>query len=505
MVASVRPGYVPDVSGAAYSADDGGATLRARVARGTAWSMAASVATLLARTIVAVLLARLLTPAQYGLAGMALVFTALVMLLSDLSLGAALVQRTSIDEDDRSTVFWITVAVGILLTLTGVALSGPIATFFKQPRVQPLLAVLSISFLLLSLQTTQASLLQREMRFRAIATRLTSGVVVGGVVGVTAAALGAGAWALIAQQLAVTGTSTVLLWMQSSWRPRFVFAPRRLRSLGGFGLRVFGSGLVNYINRNTDNVLVGRYLGSGALGAYSVAYNVILLPITQLTGPLQSTLFPAYASIQHDAKRVADIWLRVTTVVTGLVAPAMVGLAIVAPDFVHVLLGHRWQAATPVVQILAFVSLGQAISGLGWRVLQAMDRAGVVLNFSLGGMVLTVASFVVGLRWGIVGVAASYACVAIPIAVVFAGVAARALDVPLIRLWSAVRGAFESTLLMAAALFVVRAGLAGQAASVRLAVLVFAGAAVYVPVCAWRVPLIRAELGRLHRRLRSAR
>ena len=148
-----------------------------------------------------------------------------------------------------------------------------------------------------------------------------------------------------------------------------------MRSLGGFGLNVFGSGLVGYINRNADNVLVGRYLGSAALGAYSVAYNVMLLPIAQLTSPLQAALFPAYARVQRDEERVASIWLRVTTVVASLVAPAMVGLAVVAPDFVHVVLGQRWAAAAPVLRILAIVVLVDSISSLGQRTLQAMDRA----------------------------------------------------------------------------------------------------------------------------------
>ena len=492
------------VSDADYAADGAAAgKLRSRVASGAAWSMGASLAVLASRAAVAVVLARLLTPAQYGLAGMALLFTSLVLLVSDFQLGAALIQRPMIDEADRSTVFWAAAGMGTLLTLGGVAASGLVASFFKQPAVQPMFAVLSISFLLMSLQVTQQSLLQREMRFKAISVRIAASVIVGGVVAIIAAVLGAGAWTLIAQQLAVSATSTLLLWTFSPWRPHLIFSRARLRSLGGFGLNVFGSGLVGYINRNTDNILVGRYLGSAALGAYSVAYNVMLLPLTQLISPLQGALFPAYSRVQSDEKRVASIWLRVTTVVASLVAPAMVGLAVVAPDFVHVVLGQRWAAAAPVLRILAIVVLVDSISSLGQRTLQAMDRARIVLNFSIVGMIFTVASFVIGLHWGIVGVAAAYACVAIPIAIAFSYVTARTLSVPFVRLASAVRGVFEATSVMLAALVLASLSLDGASPAVRLALMVLLGTLVYIPLCAWRVPLLRVELDGIRRRRRT--
>lgn len=499
-------GYVAAVSDAEYEYGSDAAvpgTLRAKVASGTAWSMGASLAVLLSRAVVAVVLARLLTPAEYGLAGMALLFTALVLVVSDVSLGAALVQRRSIDELDRSTVFWTSVAIGTGLTIGGIAVSGLVASFFRQPDVQPMLAVVSISFLLMSLQMTQASLLQREMHFRAGAVRIAGSVVVGGIVAVVAALLGAGAWTLIAQQLAVSATSVVLLWTVSAWRPKLMFSRARLRSLGGFGLSVFGANLVGYVNRNADNVLVGRYLGTGALGIYSVAYNVMLLPLSQLIVPLQDALYPAFARVQHDKERVAGIWLRVTTVVAGIVAPAMAGLAVVAPDFVDVVLGRRWAAAAPILRILALVTLVQSVSSLGQKMLQALDRARTVLHFSVAGMILTVASFVVGLRWGIVGVASSYACVAVPIAVAFSCVTARALSVPLARLGSSVRGVFEATSVMVVVALVAQASLDGTSSAVRLALTIVAAALVYVPMCAWRVPLVRVELRRLLRRRRA--
>ena len=189
-----------------------------------------------------------------------------------------------------------------------------------------------------------------------------------------------------------------------------------------------------------------------------------------------------------------------TTVVASLVVPAMAGLAVVAPDFVHVVLGPRWAAAAPILRILAFVTLAQSISSLGHKMLQGVGRAGIVLHFSIGGMILTVGSFVVGLPWGIVGVATAYACVAIPIAVAFSYITARTLSVSVARLASALRGVFEASSVMVAAILLVEFGLDGMAPAIRLVLVILVGVLVYVPLCAWRVPLLRVELGRVRRR-----
>ena len=251
--------------------------LRSSVVSGAAWSLL-SVATMqLSRFVVAILLARLLTPREYGIAAMALVFTTLVFIFSDV--GGALVQRRQVTEADRSTVFWTTFTVGLLFTIGGVAAAGPIADFYGEPQVRPLFIALSFTFVLTSLQVTQASLLQRELRFRALTGRRMASVVVGGVAGIVIATLGYGPWALVGQAIAVSVVSTTLLWVLSPWRPTLTFSPASLRDFGGFGLNVLGARLVAYFNRNTDALLVGRVLGSSTLGLYSVAYTIVVLPL----------------------------------------------------------------------------------------------------------------------------------------------------------------------------------------------------------------------------------
>jgi polysaccharide transporter, PST family len=477
-------------------------SLRSSVMRGLKWSAAIVVTNQLARIATSLVLVRLLAPHDYGLAGMALLFSSLVLAFSDLGLGAGLVQRHSITEEDRSTVFWTSFAVGLVLMLVGMALAAPLAQFFHQPGVRPLFMVVSVSFLFVALQTTQASLFQRAMNFRAISVRSIGSNLAAAAVGITVAVLGGGAWALVAQQLTMSVLGALLLWLASSWMPRLTFSFRSLRTLGGFGLTVLGSRFLDYLQGNTDNLLVGRYLGSSALGLYSVAYNVILLPAQRLFVPIQDTMFPAFARIQHDRSRVASIWLRVTRVVGAVVAPAMLGLVVVAPDFVETIMGQRWSGCVPVLRILAFVTLMQGFTAVAERTLIALGRPSVVFRVSSLRTVLAVGAFAAGLHWGIVGVAAFYTAAMIPLQVYLVAVATHELHIGPMQFIRNISGVAEASLAMFAICWLVRTLLlqTSLGAPLRLVVVIAIGVAAYGLALTWRGHEVVTELKNLRRR-----
>lgn len=470
--------------------------MRRRIINGFAWSMMAVAIMQVSQIVFGLVLVRLLSPHDYGLAGMALIFQSLVLAISDLSMGAALVQRREITETDRSTVFWTSAFIGTLLTLIGVAVSGPLAAFYGQPAVQPLFAAVSVTFVLVALQTTPASIMQREMRFRLLGMRSAAGVVVGALVGVTAAALGAGAWALIAQQISASACGTLLLWACSRWRPRFTFSRESLRDLGSYGLNLFGSNVLAYAKNNADNLLVGRMLGSAALGVYAVAYNLMFLPLARLIIPIQDTLFPAYSRWQDDRERLAGAWLRVLRFIGAVLTPALLGVIVVAPDFVHVVLGNKWHAAVPVLQLLAVVALAQCLAQLGQRVLGAVDRTEVILRFSICEGCMTVAAFAVGVQWGVVGVAVAYLVVSLPLQIVFVGLTARTVGVSAVRLLRALSGVAAATAVMLAACEVTRLLLlnAHVGPAPRFVLVVVVGILTYAPACFLLEPRVVREI-----------
>jgi O-antigen/teichoic acid export membrane protein len=429
---------------------------------------------------------------------MVLVVSSFVLVFSDVALGAALVQRQELSEDDRSTVFWTSVGVGAFFTAVGVALAGPAARFYGVPAVRPLLAALSLGFLVNALATTQEALLVRELRFRQLEVRMMLGTAGGAVVGITLAALGFGAWALIGQQLAIGAVSTTLLWLVSPWKPRLSFSLASLRKLGGFSGNVFAQRVLFYLHRNADNLLVGRFLGAAALGAYALAYNVMLVPFSRLGGPVQEVLFPAFARLQDQPARIAEIWVRATRLVGAVTVPALAGLVVVAPDFVRVVLGARWHQVVPVLQILSWVGLLQSLQTLNSNILQALDRTGVLLRYAIVFFSAHLCAFVIGLRWGIVGVAAGYAVSSTIVEPLYAWVTTRTVGIPLLRLVGGLRGVAAASAVMAVGVLALRLALEreGIPPLPRLALCVVAGALLYLPACGLLAPELRIDVRR---------
>jgi O-antigen/teichoic acid export membrane protein len=384
-------------------------TLRDKVARGAFWSILTQISIQATRLLVGIVLARLLTPHEFGVAGMALVLSNLLTLFTDLSLGAALIQRPSITESDRSTMFWTTLAVGLLCTGFGIAISGPVGDFFHQPQAGSLFAVLSVGFTLSALSSTQSALATRELAYRRLQTREMAAIGISAVVAVVVAAIGGGAWAIIAQQLTFGAASAVLIWLLSPWRPRLVFSSASFRSLGSFGITLFGSRLLAYANLNADNLLIGRFLGGQALGIYSLAYNVMFTPMLRIGLPFQQVVFPAYARLQSDPGRLGLAWVRSRRLAAAVLAPLFLAILVVAPDLVPVVFGAKWHRAIGVVQLLCVAGVAHTLVTLNWSVLQALGMARLLFTINLFTSAVIVGGFAIGLTWGIVGVAAAYA------------------------------------------------------------------------------------------------
>lgn len=387
--------------------DSGG--LRERVRSGLGWKLATFLFGQGTQSLVAILLAHLLVPRDFGLAGMAIAFSGLAAVFSDLGLGRALIQKKTLSEQDRSTVFWINVGGGAALTLLGIALSPVVAAFFSNPRVMPLFAALSCSYLLSSLGQTQATLLTREMSFRSLELRTIVATLVGAAAAVSLAVAGFGPWAIIAQVLCTSGASTLLLWTVSPWRPQFTFSRHSFRTLGSFGFKTLLIRGLSYVNLNGDNLLIGRYIGSVALGVYAVAYNVMLLPMSRITAPIRDVFYAAFVRLQNEPRRMGEVWLRVNNLTASLIVPAFLGLVVVAPDFVPVVLGPRWDPAIRVLQFLSIGGIAQNLMGINGQVYQALGLPGLLLRFSVFSTAVTFGAFVIGLHWGVVGVAASFA------------------------------------------------------------------------------------------------
>lgn len=433
---------------------------------------------------------------------MALIFTSFAWIFADLSLGSVLIQRPNLTEADRSTVFWTTVTAGAVMTLVGVALAPLAGVFFSTPAVTPLFATASLLTFISALGGTQMALLTREMNFRSLEIREIASTLFGTAAAIAMALMGFGAWTIVGQMLLTAAASTFLVWRLSTWRPKLLYSRASLRSLGSFGIKTLSSKILSYLTINADNLLIGRYLGSIALGVYTIAYNVMFLATDRIAVPVQTVFYSAFARLQNDRVRLGRAWLRGTQLVASIAVPAFLGLAVVAPDFVPVVLGPRWHKAVPVLQLLSVAGIAQSFATLDWSVIQAMGRPGRVLRFMTFSAAITVAAFVIGLQWGIVGVAGLFAVARIISMVVFTWLTCRTISMPVGEFVRSASWILAFSLPMAAIVYVARVALApaGIPAGLQLAVLVVLGMGIYVGLLMWRAPELVSELRDLVRR-----
>lgn len=455
---------------------------------GLVWKLASQGLAQALSMISIVLLARLLTPRQFGIAAMAEVASAFVISYSDGGLGLALVQRETVTEADCSTVFWSSAALGATMAAICVGVAPLAAAFYHTSEVRPLLDVLSLSFLLTGLGSTHRSLQVRSMNFRVLEIRTMAAGVAAAAVTIAIALLGGGPWAIIIGDVTGAAVSTALLLALGGWRPSLVFRWRSLRELGPFGLRFVGGVTFMTLNTNADNVLVGRVLGQAALGVYSLAYSVILVPLSRLAAPIHQLLSPAFARMQSDTPGLAANWVRATRLLLLVFAPLMLTVTATAPDLVRLLFGRRWDAAVPIIRVLAPVCALLSIQGVADAAVQAVGRMKIYLRMSALSFALNLVAFVVGVRFGLLGMAVGLGISTLTFMTIYLALVARMLGTPI----SSLPSAFAGVLLAAIALLIAEETvyrLCEAAATpwpVRIAATVCTGLAAFLLVCVAR-------------------
>jgi O-antigen/teichoic acid export membrane protein len=384
-------------------------SLSGQTISGVKWATTTQVARQALRVVTLLVLARIIGPEAYGLVAMALVVTGLIDLFRDLGTSAAIVHRQDADQLFLSSIFWANIVVGCLATIVTFAAAPLVAVLYRNDDVTGVLQALSVSFVISAVAIVQLALLTKELRFRALAAIEVTAAVISSGAAITAGVLGMGAYSLVLQTLSLVAIMSVGAWIANSWRPSKAFDFEDIRSIWGYSSNLVGFNIVNYFTRNADNLLVGRYLGATSLGYYAMAYNVLLLPIRMVSLSIGRVIFPAYASVQDDKPRIARGYLRVTRVVATVAFPVLTGLIVLAEPLVDVVYGPEWAPAATVIMILVPVGLFQALLVLNGTIYQAVGRTDLQFRIGLLWSVLTGIAFVVGLQWGITGVAACYA------------------------------------------------------------------------------------------------
>ncbi|MEI6502230.1 MAG: lipopolysaccharide biosynthesis protein [Armatimonadota bacterium] len=390
---------------------------RARTAIG--WKFLSQGLTTGLQTISSIMLARLLEPKDFGILGMALMVTGLANIFRDLGLGQALIQRKSLEKTHLVSAYWGTMVMGALLAGLTLLLAPYIGEFFREPRMIPVLRVMSITFVLSPFATIPNAMLQRELDFKRPLYAAVAGAVAYAAVGLAMALHGYSYWSLAGALLASTIASVVAICITTRHLPPLIPCFRGLRDLYGFGVGITGAGFFNYIAQQADYFVVGRWLDSAQLGLYTRAFTLVHTPVLQTGGALSSILFPAFAKMQSEPERARSTYSKIASCIALVLFPGLTLLAVSASELVPVVFGEQWLGAVVPIRIMALAGMARGLLIPCGSLINAFGRVRQAALVQLLYAVLLFGAARLGVRWGINGVAVGAATALLSIGIPF--------------------------------------------------------------------------------------
>ncbi len=400
-----------------------------KVVQGVAWASAANWGCQILSFGIYAGLARLLSPAVFGLVAIAGIYIAFTQLLVQQGFGMAIIQRSEVEREHLDSAFWIAMATAFVLCLLSLLLAGQIARLFGEPRVAPIIGWLSLAFLFYALSAVPTAILTRELHFRALAIRSLLATMVAGAVGLVMAFAGFGVWSLVGQQLVNAVLSWICLWWSVSWRPGLRISRKHLGDLYRFSLGVAGNDVLWFFSQKSDQTFVGYGFGSMGLGPYSLASRLTTFLHDGIIGPLQSVAFPAFSKLQSEPLEFERALYKFCEMSCFVAFPVFAGMSVIAPDLVPWLFGSKWVSAVPLLQVLAAYGALRSALGFVHPLMLSKGRAGLYLltNIILSG--LTLVGCLVAVRWNPTAVAVSIIVSMLLYAVVFLVIAEKSLKI----------------------------------------------------------------------------
>ena len=385
-------------------------SLRRTAARGATWTGASTVSTTALQLIQLAALAHLLPREAFGLLSMVMIVLGFSQPFADMGMSNAIIQRQEATKSQLSTLYWLNIFAGVLVYAILLFTIPLITRFFKEPRLAEILQIAICTYLIIPIGQQFRILLQKELRFRTLAMVEMASTVVGTVVTLVAAILGYGVVSIIYGQLVNVSLKSLLFckigWR--TWRPQLCFRPKELDGFVSFGLFQMGERSINYLAANLDYVFIGRFLGAEALGIYSIAYQLIILPLQKFNPILTRVAFPVFAMKQNDDVALRRGYMELTKILLMVVLPCLVGLAVVAPTAIPVVLGTKWQASIAVTQILVMVGIIKALTNPVGSIWLAKGRADLGFKWNVFVVTANALVFWLSVKSGILAVAWAY-------------------------------------------------------------------------------------------------
>lgn len=458
--------------------------LKQKTISGIAWNTIGKISNQILQFILSVILMRLLLPSDYGLLAMAMVLIGFASIFNEFGFSSALVQNQNINESHRSSIFWLNIIIGSILTLLFFILANTIARFYNNENLTVVIKYLSFSFLISSITIVPGTLLQKEMRYDLINKIDVSIVLLSGILSVYLAYTGWGVMSLVFQSLFSQIVKVPLLYTASKWKPNFIFNKNSIKELFAYSAYLTGFSIINYGARRSDDLLIGKFMGADSLGIYSRAYGLMLMPINQVIGLVSNVMFPALSSIQNDKERVKRIFLNVIQVLAFITFPMMIGLIAVADNFILGIFGSKWAEVIPIIRILAFVGVLQTIANPSGWIYTSQGKTDWMFWWGVFGSGSIIIAIVIGVLIGsIYSVAIAYLIINIILAYPVIAIPGRLINMKFSEVYGSVLHILIISIIMATLVYLVGFVLFNcLPASVKLILQVLLGATIYFSI-----------------------
>lgn len=351
--------------------------------------------------ILSFVIARQLLPSDYGLIAMLAIFMALAQIFVDSGFSNALIQKQNRNQTDYSTVFYFNVGIGILMYILLLLIAPYIATFYQQPLLKAIIKWLGFNLIINSLSSVHRTILTIELDFKRQAFISLVAVLISGLTAVYMALHGYGVWTLVVQTLMMNGINTLLLWITTPWYPVRIFSRNSFKDLFSFGSKILLGGVLHTIYVNLYSLVIGKVFPVRELGLYNRASSLSQFPSTNITGILVRVSYPVFCRLQNDNDLLTEKFYLFIRLVSFIVFPLMIGLAVLSEPLVKLLLTEKWLGAVPYIQILCFAYMWDPIMRMSWDLLNVKHRSDYSLKSEVIKKVIAIAILFISIPLGI--------------------------------------------------------------------------------------------------------
>lgn len=351
--------------------------------------------------IIGIILARLLTPKEFGLIGTIMVLIVVSQVFINSGFSQAIIRKQKCTQKDYSTVFFFNLAVGVLLFCVLLITAGPISSFFNNPELKPLIKVLGIGLIISSLSLIQSSKLTKQIDFKLQTKISVIASIFSGIIAITMAYTGFGVWSLIAKSLMQQGINSILLWYWNKWKPDLVFSIESFKELFGFGSKLLLSGLIGTLLKNINYIVIAKYFTPQDLGYFTRAEMFQKLPSENISSIITSVGYPVLASIQEDKLRMKEVFRKMFVNTFFIITILMAGMASTAKALILTFVGEQWIPSVILLQMLCFYGIILPLASMNVSILSVVGRSDLYLKLQLYVQLLAIPNIFLGIFYGI--------------------------------------------------------------------------------------------------------